>query len=272
MESSIRLPERKPPKLTINHFVIIMIAVIAIQGTYLAPLHVNITDDHWIGAWWLGFLICGVLYLLCSIPFFFFPKSYRYPGSTAEQHPLNKPNLPSTQLDEHLSGWQKFKKSLIAEFPFVLFDLIRNPVFVTIVIAWMFGSYLIGGYQTYLPKYIETQFGRSASMADLYADRGNCVIYDNSKFRFEFHLTSAIMQALAVIFVLICYVVARKRTFPEEEDARDVVGGSIMVWDAFSAMGLVDLAFVLTKMNNVLAPLSKKIMPQSTPLEAPRSG
>lgn len=51
----------------------------------------------------------------------------------------------------------------------VLKKLITNKVYITMVIAWMFGSYLIGGYQTYLPKFIETQYGRSASMADIYS-------------------------------------------------------------------------------------------------------
>ncbi len=37
------------------------------------------------------------------------------------------------------------------------------------VIGWMFASYLVGGYSTYLPKYIETQYGRSASVADMWA-------------------------------------------------------------------------------------------------------
>lgn len=39
------------------------------------------------------------------------------------------------------------------------------------IIGWMFGSYLTSGYSTYLPKYIETQFGRSASVADIFAGK-----------------------------------------------------------------------------------------------------
>lgn len=58
-----------------------------------------------------------------------------------------------------------------AEFPAMAFDLIKNPVFTSMVIGWMFGSYLTGGYSTYLPKYIETQFGRSASVADMYSGK-----------------------------------------------------------------------------------------------------
>lgn len=48
-------------------------------------------------------------------------------------------------------------------------ELLRNPVFLSMVIGWMFGSYLTGGYTTYLPKYIETQFAQSSSAADMYA-------------------------------------------------------------------------------------------------------
>lgn len=33
----------------------------------------------------------------------------------------------------------------IVDFPSVLADLLRNPVYVSMVLGWMFGSYLIAG-------------------------------------------------------------------------------------------------------------------------------
>jgi hypothetical protein len=32
---------------------------------------------HWVGMWWGGFLVCGVLILLISLPFFAFPKELK---------------------------------------------------------------------------------------------------------------------------------------------------------------------------------------------------
>ena len=58
----------------------------------------------------------------------------------------------------------------------MVWKLIKNPVYTTMVIGWMFGSYLVGGYSTYLPKYIETQYARSASSADIYAGIYNATV------------------------------------------------------------------------------------------------
>lgn len=50
-----------------------------------------------------------------------------------------------------------------------VWQLIKNPVYSSMVVAWIFGSYLVGGYGTYLPKYFETQYGQTASVANVYA-------------------------------------------------------------------------------------------------------
>uniref|UniRef100_A0A1I7U0H2 Solute carrier organic anion transporter family member n=1 Tax=Caenorhabditis tropicalis TaxID=1561998 RepID=A0A1I7U0H2_9PELO len=130
-----------------------------------APDHIGTHDEHWIGAWWLGFLFCGTAYLLLAVPFFFFPRTYKHPDSF---HLMLEHSRPEVSPEDRLS----FKENIelfLREFPMVLKKLLSNKVYITMVIAWMFGSYLIGGYQTYLPKFIETQYGRSASMADIYS-------------------------------------------------------------------------------------------------------
>ncbi|VDK66824.1 unnamed protein product [Onchocerca ochengi] len=81
-------------------------------------------------------------------------------------HDHNDHQISVVENDEQLQGtFCEQLKAAIAEFP----GLIKNPVFTSMIIGWMFGSYLISGYSTYLPKYIETQFGQSASAADTYA-------------------------------------------------------------------------------------------------------
>ena len=34
------------------------------------------SDPGWVGAWWIGYIICGIISLLISIPFFMFPEKY----------------------------------------------------------------------------------------------------------------------------------------------------------------------------------------------------
>ncbi|CAI5454875.1 unnamed protein product [Caenorhabditis angaria] len=130
------------------------------------PNHIGTHDEHWIGAWWLGFICCGTAYLLLTLPFFLFPKSYKHPDSF---HLMLEQSTSHFQQEEEQLTVKEKLQLFMKEFPSVLKNLLTNKVYITMVIAWMFGSYLIGGYQTYLPKYIETQYGRSASMADLYS-------------------------------------------------------------------------------------------------------
>uniref|UniRef100_A0A2C9LKP6 Uncharacterized protein n=1 Tax=Biomphalaria glabrata TaxID=6526 RepID=A0A2C9LKP6_BIOGL len=42
---------------------------VSLEATTLTPKHPN-----WIGAWWLGYVVFGILSLVISIPLFWFPR------------------------------------------------------------------------------------------------------------------------------------------------------------------------------------------------------
>lgn len=106
-------------------------------------------DPRWIGAWWMGFLILGVLLLLVSIPMFMFPR--RLPGS------------PETSIKKDME-MPKFK-----DLPGALMKLLKNPILVCLTIGatLQINSYL--GYFVFMPKYMESQYRQSASSASLFS-------------------------------------------------------------------------------------------------------
>ena len=55
------------------------------------------SSPGFIGAWWLGFFICGTLVLLATIPFWFFPRHLQ---SKAQENET-KDNLGQDEKDEH---------------------------------------------------------------------------------------------------------------------------------------------------------------------------
>ncbi|KAG8190239.1 hypothetical protein JTE90_011960 [Oedothorax gibbosus] len=104
-------------------------------------------DPLWIGRWWAGFVLQGVLLMVCAVPFALFPRWL--PGRAR-----------ATKVKEgeeiHLTGlWAALKR------------LIKNPIFMLLIIYdtfWFYGGY---GHNMMLPKYMENQFRLSASEASI---------------------------------------------------------------------------------------------------------
>lgn len=57
------------------------------------------TDARWVGAWWLGILICALLNLLVAVPFWFLPKSLVKEGEAKE--PEETSEKSATPLQEN---------------------------------------------------------------------------------------------------------------------------------------------------------------------------
>uniref|UniRef100_A0A3B4ADW4 Solute carrier organic anion transporter family member n=1 Tax=Periophthalmus magnuspinnatus TaxID=409849 RepID=A0A3B4ADW4_9GOBI len=104
-------------------------------------------DSRWVGAWWLGFLVCSSLLLISSIPFWFLPRSL-----SKSQFSIFLPNTFSLLLDK----------------PFLpsLKRLLGTPTYFLLVCGSVLRANSLIGLITFAAKYIEQQFGQSASRAN----------------------------------------------------------------------------------------------------------
>ncbi|XP_076995183.1 solute carrier organic anion transporter family member 4C1 isoform X2 [Tamandua tetradactyla] len=119
------------------------------------------SDPRWLGAWWIGFLMCWLFAWTLIIPFSWFPK--HLPGTAKIQ--AGK----ISQAHQNKSGSiqeadENFGKS-IKDFPVALKNLMRNTVFMCLVLSTTSEALITTGFATFLPKFIENQFGLSSSFS-----------------------------------------------------------------------------------------------------------
>ena len=119
------------------------------------------TDTNFVGAWWLSLLICGVLSLLISIPFFFYPRRLKNFDEVAkariEEMARKGEVIPpkGAPFKEVIKTLLKQLKGLFTNVTFLL-----NCASVSIVIL------PVSGLVAFAPKYVENQFHFPASTAN----------------------------------------------------------------------------------------------------------
>uniref|UniRef100_A0A8C7XN65 Solute carrier organic anion transporter family member n=1 Tax=Oryzias sinensis TaxID=183150 RepID=A0A8C7XN65_9TELE len=127
-------------------------------GSYCANLYVDIgfvhmdsvtitvKDARWVGAWWLGFLVSSALLFISSIPFWFLPRSLPKPDTVESK---------SASLKEIAKGFVPSLRRLLG-----------TPAYFLLLCASIlkFNSFI--GLFTFKAKYMEQQFGQSASRAN----------------------------------------------------------------------------------------------------------
>ncbi|NXF10219.1 SO4C1 protein, partial [Smithornis capensis] len=117
-------------------------------------------DPRWLGAWWIGFLACFFAIWLLIIPFSMFPK--HLPGTAKIQ--AEKVSETHDDGSEVLVQAKNIGKSL-KDFPMAFLILLRNPVLMSLIIASSSEALVATGFATFLPKYIENQFGKTSSFS-----------------------------------------------------------------------------------------------------------
>ncbi|KAI6649660.1 solute carrier organic anion transporter family member 4A1 [Oopsacas minuta] len=129
----------------------------------LTPTTLTSDDPQWVGAWWLGFVLTGILSIICSIQFFLYPRrlkgSREYDKLRKEQQPIEDQGV-SFQDDHNISIL-----IMIKEYPVYAWRIIKNPTFIFVTFGISSASFVIQGMVTFLPKYFEIQYSVSASLA-----------------------------------------------------------------------------------------------------------
>ncbi|XP_040886035.1 solute carrier organic anion transporter family member 1C1-like [Toxotes jaculatrix] len=146
-------------------------------GSYCAKLYVDVgyvdvesvtitpKDARWVGAWWLGFLVSSALLLVSSIPFWFLPRSLPKQEGDEDKPTPARETLDGT--DDALNNNRSLKLTEIAKgFLPSLKRLLGTPAYFLLLCGSIlkFNSFI--GLFTFKAKYMEQQFGQSASRAN----------------------------------------------------------------------------------------------------------
>ncbi|NXK41189.1 SO4C1 protein, partial [Piprites chloris] len=126
----------------------------------IACTKVDQDDPRWLGAWWIGFLACFFAIWLLIIPFSMFPK--HLPGTAKIQ--AEKISETHDDGSEALVQIRNIGKNF-KDFPISLLILLRNPVLMCLIIASASEALVTTGFATFLPKFIENQFGKTSSFS-----------------------------------------------------------------------------------------------------------
>ncbi|XP_060100584.1 solute carrier organic anion transporter family member 1A2-like [Heteronotia binoei] len=130
---------------------------------------INSRDIRWVGAWWLGLLICGAASVVAALPFWFLPRSL--PKEGEEKKYKEKPSnvYAITQdsqgkMEAPVQSPLEVLSSVKGFFPSVK-ELLSNVIFLVFLLLNILQFNSTVGSTTYEPKFMEQQFNVSVSRA-----------------------------------------------------------------------------------------------------------
>ncbi|XP_031236905.1 solute carrier organic anion transporter family member 1A6-like [Mastomys coucha] len=123
-------------------------------------LTITPTDTRWVGAWWIGFLVCAGVNVLISIPFFFFPKTLPKEGLQD-----NGDGTEDAREEKHREKAQEEKRASFQDFFLFMKSLSCNPIYMLCVLTSLLQINGFINIFIFKPKYLEHNYGISTAKA-----------------------------------------------------------------------------------------------------------
>nr|XP_039271213.1 solute carrier organic anion transporter family member 4A1-like [Styela clava] len=120
---------------------------------------VDSTSYLWIGAWWLGFMVCGIFLMIISIPIMMLP---RHLPQTEKYRKNRNYEMQKTMLKWSLSKHEKESKSQLQIRLQAVKLLFYNKPFIFLTLGCTVNCAFIYGFNTFGAKFLESVFGLSA--------------------------------------------------------------------------------------------------------------
>ncbi|PSN43736.1 hypothetical protein C0J52_15344 [Blattella germanica] len=153
-------------------------------GAYLLSFHMDsfsssiVTidpgDRRWVGMWWGGFLLCGLLLIFVAIPFYAFPKTLQREKEKIRLMEKSRPvdQVRPTKSTDSAAGQGQTNDSGygkdIKDIPRSMWRLVCNSVYVVTCLGACMELIIVSGFVVFLPKYLETQFSLGKSQASVF--------------------------------------------------------------------------------------------------------